>query len=132
MDSYDVVVIGAGLAGLQCTRLLAGHGLGVALVDRKPALDVAVHTTGIFVRRSLEDFALPPSCFGPPIRHVTLYSPARRTLELESRSDEFRVGADGPAVHAAVERLPGRRRRVAARTRAISAASRARADRWCG
>ena len=96
MDSYDVVVIGAGLAGLQCTRLLAGHGLGVALVDRKPALDVAVHTTGIFVRRSLEDFALPPSCFGPPIRHVTLYSPARRTLELESRSDEFRVARMGP------------------------------------
>ena len=55
MESFDVVVVGAGLAGLQCTRLLAGHGLRVALVDRKESLSESVHTTGIFVRRSLED-----------------------------------------------------------------------------
>ncbi|MDQ3522854.1 MAG: FAD-dependent oxidoreductase, partial [Gemmatimonadota bacterium] len=54
----DVVVVGAGLAGLQCTRLLAASGLRVLLVDAKAAVDRAVHTTGIFVRRTLEDFAL--------------------------------------------------------------------------
>jgi flavin-dependent dehydrogenase len=95
MQTYDVAVIGAGLAGLQCTRLLAGHGLRVVLVDRKQSLDQAVHTTGIFVRRSFEDFALPPACFGPPIRHVTLYSPSRRAIELESAHDEFRVAHMG-------------------------------------
>jgi flavin-dependent dehydrogenase len=95
-ESYDVVVVGAGLAGLQCARLLAGHGLGVLLVDRKPSLEQGVHTTGIFVRRSLEDFSLPPAYLGPPIRHVTLYSPARRRLELESGHDEFRIGKMGP------------------------------------
>jgi flavin-dependent dehydrogenase len=35
MEPYDVLVVGAGLAGLQCTRLLAGHGLRVLLVERK-------------------------------------------------------------------------------------------------
>jgi flavin-dependent dehydrogenase len=96
MERYDVLVVGAGLAGLQCTRLLAGHGLRVVLVDRKRSLADAVHTTGIFVRRSLEDFALPSAYLGPPIRHVTIHSPARRRLELESAHDEFRIGRMGP------------------------------------
>ena len=92
MQQRDVVIVGAGLAGLQCARLLAGHGLSVALVDRKASLEAAVHTTGIFVRRSLVDFALPPTCLGPPIRRVTLYSPRRRKLVLESPNEEFRIG----------------------------------------
>ncbi len=95
MENVDVAVIGAGLAGLQCARLLAGHGLKVVLVDRKASLDQAVHTSGIFVRRSLEDFSLPPSCLGPPIRRVTLYSPARRALVLDSPHDEFRIAEMG-------------------------------------
>lgn len=92
MKHFDVIIVGAGLAGLQCARLLARNGLGVLLVDRKPTLDQSIHTTGIFVRRTLEDFDLPDECLGPPVRHVTLYSPARRTLELTSAHDEFRIG----------------------------------------
>ena len=93
--SYDVAIIGAGLAGLQCARLLARQGVSVLLVDRKNALDQKIHTTGIFVRRTLVDFDLPDDCLGPPIKHVTLYSPAHRPLELVSQHDEFRVGRMG-------------------------------------
>jgi flavin-dependent dehydrogenase len=115
MESYDVVTIGAGLAGLQTSRLLAERGLKVLLIDRKPALDRSIHTTGIFVRRTLEDFALPDDCLGPPVRDVTLYSPARRAFELASPHDEFRVGRMGllyqrflnSAICAGVEWLPG-------------------------
>ena len=94
-DEFDVVIVGAGLAGLQCARLLSRAGRRVLLVDQKRALDEAVHTTGIFVRRTLEDFRLPEDCLGPAVRHVTLYSPARRPLELASEHDEFRVGRMG-------------------------------------
>src|SRR5467141_1206653 len=94
-ENYDVVIVGAGLAGLQCARLLAERGTHVLLVDRKPSLDQSIHTTGIFVRRTLEDFALPDDCLGPPVRHVTLYSPARRSMDLASPHDEFRVGRMG-------------------------------------
>src|SRR5689334_9663101 len=93
--SYDVTLIGAGLAGLQCAHLLARQGLSVLLVDRKHTLDQKIHTTGIFVRRTLVDFDIPDDCLGPPIRHVTLYSPALRSLELVSQHDEFRIGRMG-------------------------------------
>jgi flavin-dependent dehydrogenase len=95
VEQFDVVVVGAGLAGLQVTRLLARRGARVLLADRKNSLEDAVHTTGIFVRRTLEDFDLPRDCLGPPVRRVKLYSPARRAQVLESEHDEFRVGRMG-------------------------------------
>jgi len=95
METYDVAVVGAGLAGLQVSRLLAERGHRVVLIDRKASLDQSIHTTGIFVRRTLEDFSLPADCLGPPVRHVRLYSPARRWLDLLSSHDEFRVGRMG-------------------------------------
>jgi flavin-dependent dehydrogenase len=95
MKNYDVIVIGAGLAGLQTALLLGKSGHSVLLVDRKTDLNKSIHTTGIFVRRTLEDFELPADCLGPPVRHVTLYSPHRRSMELVSPHDEFRVGRMG-------------------------------------
>lgn len=95
MKHYDVIVVGAGLAGLQCARLLGRRGLRILLVDRKSSPDQSIHTTGIFVRRTLEDFDLPEDCLGTAIRHVTLYSPSRRSLDLRSPHDEFRVGRMG-------------------------------------
>jgi flavin-dependent dehydrogenase len=95
MKDYDVVIIGAGLAGLQSARMLGRRGLKVLLVDRKTSLDTSIHTTGIFVRRTLEDFDIPEDCLGPVVRHVTLYSPSRRSMDLSSEHDEFRVGRMG-------------------------------------
>jgi flavin-dependent dehydrogenase len=89
---YDVSVVGAGLAGLQCARLLAARGLRVLLLDRKPSLAGPVQTTGIFVRKTWEDFPLPDEQLGPGIREVTLFSPARRPLRLTAARDEFRIG----------------------------------------
>ena len=117
MKQYDIIVIGAGLAGLQCARLLARQGLSVLLVDRKPSLDQSIHTTGIFVRRTLEDFDFPEDCLGPAVRHVRLYSPGRRSMDLESPHDEFRVGRMGQlyqrmldnCLRAGVEWLPATR-----------------------
>jgi len=95
MSSYDAVVVGAGLAGLETARRLGERGLSVLLADQKAAVDRGVHTTGIFVRRTLEDFALPDDCLGPPVSRLVLYSPGDRPLELESPRTEFRVGKMG-------------------------------------
>jgi flavin-dependent dehydrogenase len=91
----DVAVIGAGLAGLQVARKLAARGLSVVLLDRKTSLADGIHTTGIFVRKTWEDFPLPGEQLGRGIREVVLYSPARRALRLEADHDEFRVGRMG-------------------------------------
>jgi len=87
----DVAVIGAGLAGLWTARSLALRGLRVALVEAQRAVDARVRTTGIFVRRTIEDFEMPAGMSGAPIRRVVLYSPKRRALELVSSRDEFHI-----------------------------------------
>ncbi|WP_166844172.1 NAD(P)/FAD-dependent oxidoreductase [Isoptericola sp. BMS4] len=89
----DVLVVGAGLAGLHTALSLARRGHDVVLADRRTRLDVAVRTTGIFVRRTLEDFELPAAHLGPPVRRMVLYPPShRRPVTLDSAHDEFRVG----------------------------------------
>ncbi|MFE5307270.1 FAD-dependent oxidoreductase [Isoptericola sp. NPDC056605] len=88
-----MLVVGAGLAGLWTATELAWRGHDVVLADRRTRLDTTVRTTGIFVRRTLEDFDLPPEHLGPPIRRMVLYPPSHRDpVTLDSRHDEFRVG----------------------------------------
>ncbi|PRY31414.1 FAD-dependent oxidoreductase [Pseudosporangium ferrugineum] len=100
METVDVLVAGAGLAGLHTARLLARQGFDVLVVDRRRSLDTGIRTTGIFVRRTLDDFALPGRHLGPPIRRVVLHPPSgRRPVELLSARDEFRV-ADMAGVYA--------------------------------
>ena len=103
MKTFDVVIIGAGLAGLQCAKLLAQRGAKILLVDRKTDLSKGVHTTGIFVRKTFEDFDFPPATLGKPIRNVTLYSPKLNSIKLESEKDEFRVGKMGLIYDALLE-----------------------------
>jgi flavin-dependent dehydrogenase len=91
MDTVDVLVVGAGLAGLNTARLLADEGLDVAVCERRTSLDTGIRTTGIFVRRTLTDYELPH--LGPAVRRVLLYPPSLRDpVELVSAHDEFRVG----------------------------------------
>lgn len=92
MKTYDVVIVGAGLAGLQCAKLLAAKGAKIFLIDRKTDLAKGVHTTGIFVRKTLEDFDFPAETLGKPICNVSLYSPQLKAINLESEKEEFRVG----------------------------------------
>lgn len=95
MKTFDVVIIGAGLAGLQCAKLLSQRGAKILLVDRKTDLTKGVHTTGIFVRKTLEDFEFPHGTLGKAVKNVTLYSPNLKAVKLESEKDEFRVGKMG-------------------------------------
>jgi flavin-dependent dehydrogenase len=99
MQTVDVLVVGAGLAGLCTARLLARQQLNVMVVDRRRSLATGIRTTGIFVRRTLDDFDLPSHLLGPGVRDVLLYPPSRRApIRLTSDRDEYRV-ADMAAVY---------------------------------
>ena len=99
VQTVDVLVVGAGLAGLHTARLLARRDLNVLVVDRRRSLSTGIRTTGIFVRRTLDDFDLPDHLLGPGVRDVLLYPPSRRApIRLTSDRDEYRV-ADMAAVY---------------------------------
>src|SRR5262245_3345872 len=102
--TVDVLVVGAGLAGLHTARLLAEKGLDVLVAERRRTLSAGIRTTGIFVRRTLDSFDLPDHLFGPGIRDVLLYPPSRRTpVRLTSGRVEYRV-ADMAGVYAYAHR----------------------------
>lgn len=112
MQRYEVAVIGP--RGIVVARDLSRRGVQVALVDARPSVEGFVPTTGIFVRRTFDDFAFPAGRLGDPIRRVVLYSPRGRRLMLESERNEFRLGDMRAAAHA-VGRMRSRGRRVAQR-----------------
>lgn len=111
----DVTVIGAGLAGLQLARLLARGGASVLLVDARRSVTDSVRTTGIFVRRTIEDFPTLHPFLGAAIRTIGVHSPAGRSIELTGNNDEFRAGRMKPlyaamlqqAIAAGVQWMPG-------------------------
>jgi flavin-dependent dehydrogenase len=114
----DVLVVGGGLAGLHTATLLAQGGHDVLLVERRPRLSGAIRTTGIFVRKTLDDFPLPSQCLGPPIRRVVLYPPGlRRPVTLVSARDEYRVGDMAPLYVAAARSAAAAGVRMALGTR---------------
>lgn len=121
MNEFDAVIIGAGLAGLHSARLLARSGISVLLVDRKHDLSKGVHITGIFVRRTFEDFHFPAGKLGASIRDVTLYSPRLKSLELKSDKDEFRVGKMGELYRSVLDECLDAGVEFANKTRYISA-----------
>ena len=89
---YDVIVVGAGFAGLACAHQLALHGLAVCVIDRKQDLGERVHTTGILVQEACDApllAGMPPALLRA-VPHVRLYAPNLRSV---------RLGADGYRFH---------------------------------
>ncbi|MDR2040707.1 MAG: NAD(P)/FAD-dependent oxidoreductase [Tannerella sp.] len=44
MESYDVIIIGSGLGGLECGYILAGHGMKVCVLERHTQLGGCLQT----------------------------------------------------------------------------------------
>ena len=93
MDTVDVLVVGAGLAGLNTARLLAQAGLDVAVCERRTSLETGIRTTGIFVRRTLDDYELPH--LGPAVPASAALPAVRRRNPVEFGEHSRRVPASG-------------------------------------
>lgn len=82
-DRYDLVIVGAGFAGLVCARVAAERGLHVAVIERKPGPGVHLHTTGIVVKEAAEEMQI-PSQLTRTIPGIRLYTPGLRRIDFES------------------------------------------------
>ena len=78
----DIVVIGAGFAGLACARRAAERGLSVLVLDRKSEPGERIHTTGILVKEAWEEWAAPARLVRR-IHRVRIYTPSHKSVDLE-------------------------------------------------
>lgn len=98
-NRYDVIVVGAGFAGLACARELAARGLRTCVIDRKRDLGERLHTTGILVQEALESACLAglPPALVRAVPHIRLYAPSLRSVRLGARDYRFYT-TDTPAL----------------------------------
>ena len=111
-EKRDLVVVGAGFAGLACAKRAAERGLSVLVIDRQPAPGRYVRTTGILVKEAQAEWAAP----APLVRRidrVRLYAPSHRHVELGRDGYHF-LATDTPKL---MEFLAGETRRAGAEIR---------------
>jgi geranylgeranyl reductase family protein len=96
-NRYDIVIIGAGFAGLVCARVAAERGLRVAVVERKPAPGVQLHTTGIVVKEAVEELQIPEQ-FTRKVSGVRVYTPNLKQFDLDSPGYYFLATDTGGAL----------------------------------
>lgn len=97
--NYDVIVVGAGFAGLACAQAIARAGKRVCVIDRKRDLGERLHTTGILVQEAMADPLLVnlPARFRHPVPAVRLYAPGLESIELTAPGYRFHT-TDTPAL----------------------------------
>lgn len=91
---YDLIIVGAGFAGLTCARHAAELGLDVLVIDRKAHAGQAPHTTGIIVKEAMEEFAV-PTYLTRKVSGIRLYSPSLKYFDLYSPGYYF-LATDTP------------------------------------
>jgi geranylgeranyl reductase family protein len=80
-SDYDLVVVGAGFAGLIAAATAAARGLRVAILEAKPRAGARVHTTGLLVKEAAEELDFPVA-LTRKIHGVRLYAPNLRSVDL--------------------------------------------------
>lgn len=84
----DLVVVGAGFAGLACAKRAAERGLSVLVIDRQPSPGRYVHTTGILVKEAQAEWAAPTPLVRE-LNRVRIYAPSQRYVELRRNGYDF-------------------------------------------
>ena len=84
---HDLVVVGAGFAGLACARQAALAGLSVVLLEKKLTAGARLHTTGMIVKDAVDQVPWLREVPGDLVRAiegVKLYAPNLRHVALRA------------------------------------------------
>ena len=79
MQAYDVIIIGAGPAGLKCAEVLGGTGMRVLLLEKKDVPGDKLCAGGLTLK-GLEVLPLPDSVVEHRISRAILHSRNRRAV----------------------------------------------------
>src|SRR5262245_7380206 len=110
---HDIIVVGAGPAGLQAARVLSERGFDTLVLEEHDAVGRPVHCTGIVARDAFDTFDLPSDAILNPLTAATFVSPSGR--DFTYRPDRLEaVVVDRAAFDA---RLAERARRAGAQIR---------------
>jgi digeranylgeranylglycerophospholipid reductase len=83
MKTADVIVVGAGPSGLRTAARLAGAGLDVRVLERKPRPGTGVVCTGIVGQEVFEDLGIDRGSVVEELRRVRLVSPLATEIVYE-------------------------------------------------
>lgn len=83
MQEHQLVVVGAGFAGLACAQAAAARGLDTAILERKCTPGERPRTTGILVKEAADAWDVPRS-LTRKIHGVRLYAPGLKAIDLRS------------------------------------------------
>lgn len=78
MNHYDVIIVGAGPAGLKCAEVLGKSGLNVLLLEKNAGFGDKVCAGGL-TRKALEIIDLPDELFEYKICQTAVYSKRRKS-----------------------------------------------------
>lgn len=77
MKHYDVIIAGAGPAGLRCAEILAPSGLSILILEKKAEIGPKVCAGGI-TRKIFRIYDLPDSLIEQKISSVTIQAPTQK------------------------------------------------------
>lgn len=77
MKSYDVIISGAGPAGLRCAEILAPSGLSILILEKNAEIGTKVCAGGV-TRKIFRIYNLPDSLVEQRINKITIQSPAQK------------------------------------------------------
>ena len=88
MHRHDVVIVGAGPAGLFSAARLAAAGLDVAVLEEHAEAGVPVHCTGVLADDAFDEFGVTRESVLNPLRRARFFAPSGDSLGYETEKIE--------------------------------------------